>query len=53
MNAAPAESDEPLPPAPAPVTASRDWTYPEPPDPFHDGPEPCDEPATYRVENPK
>ena len=27
------------------------WRYPEPPDPSHDGPEPCDEPATYRVEN--
>ena len=51
MNATPTEPDEPLPPAP--VTDARDWTYPEPPDPAHDGPEPCDEPALYRVENPK
>ena len=48
MNAAPAEPDEPL-----PATDSRDWTYPEPPDPAHDGPEPCDTPALYRVENVK
>ena len=52
MNAAPAEPDEP-PPVPAPVTGSHDWTYPEPPDPAHDGPEPCDTPALYRVENVK
>ena len=51
MNAAPAEPDEP--PPPAPVTGSHDWTYPEPPDPAHDGPEPCDTPAIYRVENVK
>ena len=46
--AASAEPDEP---PPAPATGSRDWTYPEPPDPAHDGPEPCDSPALYRVEN--
>ena len=51
MNAAPAEPDEP--PPPAPVTGSHDWTYPEPPDPAHDGPEPCDTRALYRVENVK
>ena len=27
-----------------------DWRYSEPPDPSHDGPPPCDEPAIYRVE---
>ena len=51
MNTAPVEPDEPLPPAP--VTDACDWTYPEPPDPSHDGPPPCDEPATYRLENVK
>ena len=29
------------------------FVYPEPPDPSHDGPEPCDTPALYRVENVK
>jgi len=38
---------------PMPATGSRDWTYPEPPDPSHDGPEPCDTPAIYRVETVK
>lgn len=52
MNAAPGEPDEPPPPL-APATGSRDWTYPEPPDPAHDGPEPCDTPALYRVETVK
>ena len=51
MNATPTAPDEPLPPAP--VTDARDWTYPEPPDPAHDGPEPCDTRALYRVENVK
>ncbi len=53
MNATPTEPDEP---PPAPATESRtgsDWTYPEPPDPSHDGPEPCDTPAIYRVETVK
>ena len=53
MNAAPGEPDEPDEPPPAPATGSRDWTYPEPPDPAHDGPEPCDTPAIYRMENVK
>ena len=52
MNAAPGEPDEP-PPPPAPATGSRDGTYPEPPDPSHDGPEPCDTPAIYHVETVK
>ena len=36
-----------------PPRPDRDWRYPEPPDLSHDGPEPCDEPAIYRVENRK
>jgi len=33
-----------------PTAPDTDWRYPEPPDPSHDGPPPCDEPAIYRVE---
>jgi len=36
-----------------PTMPDTDWRYPEPPDPSHDGPEPCDTPAIYRVETVK
>ena len=33
-----------------PTRPDTDGRYPEPPDPSHDGPEPCDTPEIYRVE---
>ncbi len=36
-----------------PTALTVEWLYPEPPDPSHDGPPPCDEPALYRVETVK